>query len=59
MSMQASDLLPQRLDGWNTRLICGDPGDVINGGTGAMHPAGRRKMCAFTPTAQEMIGENS
>ena len=57
--MKVSDFLLQRLDKWNIRLICGDPGDVINGGTGAMDPAGRQKMRAFTPTAQEKIGENS
>ena len=59
MSMKVSDCLPQRLDEWSIRLICGDPGDAINGARGAMDPAGRQKMRAFTPTAQEKIGENS
>ena len=59
MSMKVSDFLPQRLDEWNTRLICGSPGDVINGCRGSMDPACRQKMRAFTSTAQEKIGENS
>ena len=59
MSMKVRDCLPKRLDARSLRLLCGDPGDAINGGRGAMDPASRRKMRAFTPTAQETIGENS
>lgn len=66
--MNVSDFLLQRLGEWNIRRIYGYPGDGIKGIMGAMDRAddsleaaraGYEKMCAFMPTAQGKIGENS
>lgn len=68
MVVNVNDFLLQRLDEWNIRRIYGFPGDGIKGITGAMDLTGDslaavrsryEAMCAFMPTAREMIGEKS